>query len=747
MSANNASALHPTMSLVRRLFPSLIILVLLPLIAAAALLWYQHQDRMAELIAEDADELTTDLQMILDLQGAGIAAAVQPIAADAGVQEALARSTADGLLATWQPVFATMRRTNHITHLYFLDRNRTCLLRVHAPGQAGDRIDRFTAREAERTGQAASGLELGPRGTLTLRVVQPVIVNGHLLGYVELGKEVEDVLGKLRSHMEEWNQMAVIIHKDRLDRKAWESTQVALGREPEWDRMVHHVVILASQGHLPDSFLAWVDPVRNPSRPHQGETEISENDALWRIMAAPLRDASGAEIGDIIAMRNISGDRSTLIWQLALGGSAALLMLALVLTLVHRLLAKADRRIVTQQASLRDERWRLGSIIEATRAGTWEWNISGGTILVSERWAQILGQTRLELGAFSRESWERLLHPDDVQTARDLLRRHFAGELPFIDHECRMKHKDGHWVWIHCRGRVFTHTEAGEPLLMFGTHSDVTARKLAEEEHIKLQQLKMARELGEMVHANRLVALGTLMAGLAHEFNHPAQVVMMNQKSLRSMVEACAATARDLEGPAVGLLSWKEVGTIAPQLLDDMELATTQLSELIENVQNYARPSEGLCHVIDYDMLTSVSRSSLRLVASYARRCQVALIDEVDPASEMHSGCSCLQQIVVNLLINAIQASRPGDSVAITCQRDDGRISLSVRDSGQGIDAAVLEKLGQPFVTTKKAQGGNGLGLFICMQIVAEQGGRLELTPRRPHGTMARVVYPDTNPA
>jgi polar amino acid transport system substrate-binding protein len=178
-----------------------------------------------------------------------------------------------------------------------------------------------------------------------------------------------------------------------------------------------------------------------------------------------------------------------------------------------------------------------------------------------------------------------------------------------------------------------------------------------------------------------------------------------------------------------------------------MELATTQLNELIENVQNYARPSEGLCHAIDHTMLTSVARSSLRLVASYARRCQVALVSEVEPERGAPSGCGCLQQIVVNLLINAIQASPPGSSVSIACQRGEGSFGLTVTDSGRGVAPEVLARLGQPFVTTRKEHGGNGLGLFISMQIVAEQGGRLELTPREPRGTIARVVYPDASPA
>ena len=746
MAATTDSSIRPPPSVVQRLLPSLVVLVVLPLCVAVALMLQQHQKRMSDLIAEDADEITTDLTMILKLQADGLATAMQPIIGDTGVQAALAAGKPDGLLAAWQPVFAAMHRDNRISHLYFSDRHRTCLLRVHAPEQHGDRIDRHSTLEAERSGKMASGLELGVRGTFTLRVVQPVIVEGNLIGYVELGKEIEDALMTLRRHIQEWNQMAIIVNKEKVDRQAWEDTQLRLDREADWDRMPHHVIVLATQGHLPDVFSAWADPPDEPVRSHHRDAEVRDEGRLWRLMDAPLRDSSGTEIGHLLAMRDVTGERRSLWWQLAVGASAAL-ALGLVLVFVHRLLARADRRIVAQQASLRDERWRLGNIIEATRAGTWEWDVVTDTVVVSERWAEMIGHTCQDLARLDRAAWEGLLHPDDLPTAKELMERNLSGELPFLDHECRLRHKDGHWVWLHCRGRIFTRTDAGAPRLMFGTHSDMTKRKQAEEQTLKLQQAKLALEFGEMVHANRLVALGTLMAGLAHEFNHPAQVVLLNQKSLRSMVEACAETAKDMQGPAVGLLTWSEVAVIAPQLLDDMELATTQLSELIENVQNYARPNEGLCHAISYPMLASVARSSQRLVASYARRRQVALLDQIEQASGLHSGCSCLQQVVVNLLINAIQASQAGDSVTLACHRRDGHLVLSVGDSGPGLDADVLGKLGQPFVTTKASQGGNGLGLFICLRIVSEQGGTLELTPRHPRGTLARVVYPDTSPA
>ena len=133
------------------------------------------------------------------------------------------------------------------------------------------------------------------------------------------------------------------------------------------------------------------------------------------------------------------------------------------------------------EEALRDAHWRLESIIEGTHVGTWERNVQTGETVFSEVWAQIIGYTLDELAPISIKTWETFVHPDDLKQSGELLERHFAGELPYYDLKCRMKHKDGHWVWVHARGRVITRTGDGKPLMMFGTHTDITERKRIEE--------------------------------------------------------------------------------------------------------------------------------------------------------------------------------------------------------------------------------------------------------------------------
>lgn len=123
--------------------------------------------------------------------------------------------------------------------------------------------------------------------------------------------------------------------------------------------------------------------------------------------------------------------------------------------------------------ALEKSKWRLENIIEATHVGTWEWNVQTGETVFNEAWARIIGYTLDELAPVNIKTWERLVHPDDLKQSASLLERHFAGELPYYDYECRMKHKNGHWVWINDRGRVITSTADGKPLLMFGTHTEL----------------------------------------------------------------------------------------------------------------------------------------------------------------------------------------------------------------------------------------------------------------------------------
>ncbi len=128
---------------------------------------------------------------------------------------------------------------------------------------------------------------------------------------------------------------------------------------------------------------------------------------------------------------------------------------------------------------LNEEKERLNNIIEATRVGTFEWNVETDEVRINQRWAEIVGYTLEEIQPVTMDTWYKLVHPGDVAHSDAALKDCFEKKIEFYDIEIRMKHKAGHEVWINDRGRVVKWSDDGKPLLMSGTHTDITDRKMA----------------------------------------------------------------------------------------------------------------------------------------------------------------------------------------------------------------------------------------------------------------------------
>lgn len=132
------------------------------------------------------------------------------------------------------------------------------------------------------------------------------------------------------------------------------------------------------------------------------------------------------------------------------------------------------------ERSLREHGQRLGSIIEATGAGTWEWNLQSGEVRFNPRWAEMLGRTLADLEPISQDTWFTVVHPDDRARVEEALRRYLANETESYNCEVRMLHRNGHWVWVLDRGRVISWTPGGKAEWMFGAQTDITLLKSQE---------------------------------------------------------------------------------------------------------------------------------------------------------------------------------------------------------------------------------------------------------------------------
>jgi len=140
------------------------------------------------------------------------------------------------------------------------------------------------------------------------------------------------------------------------------------------------------------------------------------------------------------------------------------------------------------------------AIIEAMNAGTWEWNVQTGDLVINDRWASMVGYTLKELEPVSIKTWEALIHPDDLKTSNRLLEKVFNNTLKYYSVELRMRHRDGHYIWILDSGSVLKRTDDGQPLIAIGTHIDITHRralqeKLAQSEENLKEILKHTKDI------------------------------------------------------------------------------------------------------------------------------------------------------------------------------------------------------------------------------------------------------------
>lgn len=135
---------------------------------------------------------------------------------------------------------------------------------------------------------------------------------------------------------------------------------------------------------------------------------------------------------------------------------------------------------VQAERALNENRMRLQSLVEESEAGLWDWNIKTRELIYGGSFFNMIGYTRAELEPGTYEKWRELCHPDDLKLPDSFLQRYLAGETPIYECEIRMRHKQGHWIWILERGKVIEFDDAGNPLKLAGIQIEFTERKLAQ---------------------------------------------------------------------------------------------------------------------------------------------------------------------------------------------------------------------------------------------------------------------------
>lgn len=349
---------------------------------------------------------------------------------------------------------------------------------------------------------------------------------------------------------------------------------------------------------------------------------------------------------------------------------------------------------------------RERALFNAGPVVVFQWNVVRGQPLryVSPNIAQF-GYTPEDFLS-ERLDFHSLIHPEDLARVRAEVAAHLQKRHTSFEQDYRLRKSSGEWAWLYDR-TVVTYAEDGTPVDMDGYVIDITERK-------QLDQ--------DLLQAQKIESIGRLAGGVAHDFNNLLTVILGAAEIAAQRQIADSETARALE-------SIQEAADRAATL-------TAQLLAFARK-QRIVRQAVDLQAVVDdtEPMLRRLIGEQIELVIESRGE---GLVIEADPVQ--------MQQILVNLALNARDAMPHGGKLEIATARSPGtdgeRVTLTVRDTGLGMDPGTLAHLFEPFFTTKEVGRGTGLGLATCYGIVKQSGGHIDVESSPSKGSAFQISFP-----
>ncbi len=365
---------------------------------------------------------------------------------------------------------------------------------------------------------------------------------------------------------------------------------------------------------------------------------------------------------------------------------------------------------------------------------------------------QLLGQPfETVLDPFSQAKGQLMLERTLVEGGvEDWELDHLQPEAPpvLIGYTTSLLRNDaGALLGIAAVGRDLTHT------------LDLTARLAETNQQLEGALLQLERVHAtlkstqtQLVQSEKMRALGQLVAGVAHEINTPIAFIGNNlahlaglEPKLRQLFAAYAPLKQLADTAQRTTIADAEAEAELEYLWDDLHDLVAESQQGIERISDLVQSLRSLVRLDEAEMkaanLNDGLASTVRIVRSLSKE-QVEIVEQYGELPPTLCRPSELNQVFLNLLTNAVQAVTGEGQVRVASACQSDAIIITVRDTGVGMDAEILPRLGEPFFTTKPAGVGSGLGLAVSFGIIERHHGRLEFTSTPGAGTTATVTLP-----
>jgi len=394
-----------------------------------------------------------------------------------------------------------------------------------------------------------------------------------------------------------------------------------------------------------------------------------------------------------------------------------------------------EDRVLTEDA-LRQSEEKYRIILQSIEDGYYEVDLAGNLTFFNDAMCRILGYPRDELMGLNNRAF---MSEETAKQVYETFNQLYRTGQPAKAFGWETIRKDG--TRKHLENSVsLMRDPKGNPVGFRGLARDVTDRKDAEDrERMHHQQL---------LQASKMVELGTLVSGVAHEINNPNNFIMLNAPLLVDSWQAAKPIMEEYYKEngdfLLGGMMYSEMKENIPKLFSGILEGSERIRQIVADLKDYVRPdTSDLTQPVD---LNSVIHSALSLLSNMVRKSTDRFSLDLEKDLRLVKGnFQRLEQVVINLVQNACQAlpdRKKGIRVSTRWDEVNGNVVLQVQDEGVGIPPENLPRITDPFFSTRHDSGGVGLGLAISSRIIKEQGGTINFASEPGIGTKAEVFLP-----
>jgi signal transduction histidine kinase len=260
------------------------------------------------------------------------------------------------------------------------------------------------------------------------------------------------------------------------------------------------------------------------------------------------------------------------------------------------------------------------------------------------------------------------------------------------------------------------------------------------EEQFEVKKRQLLESQSQLIQTEKMAALGSLVAGIAHEINTPLGSLNSNNDIFLQSFQRVKGflESHPIEGSPARVEELQGLFEILDETIQTNRMASERILKIVRSLRNFARLDEAERKKAD---IHEGIESTLTLVAHELKR-RIAVVKEFGNVREIECFPNQLNQVFMNMLVNASQAIEGEGEIRIRTWEEGDAVRIAISDNGRGIPREIQSKIFDPGFTTKKAGLGTGLGLSICLKIVRDHGGRIDLESETGRGTTFTIVLP-----